>query len=197
MTMSEKDKNTIIIAVVALLILGIIMLGIKPGVTNLKETKAANAELSAKKDAMQTEIAALPNYNTQLDTAKNDYSATAARVFGDLTNDKIHDVVLDEIVKPLGLKVTGLTIGEVSNMGIAQYAVTTGEETAAGGPTEGTIKMANVTVNVTGTQAQVIALLDKMNEIEGIYLQSASFAATDGETPISIPFYMALADTFE
>ena len=61
--MSEKDKNTIIIAAIALLIFGICFLGIKPAFTNLQEARAKNAELSATKDGVT-----VSNYGYTSDT---------------------------------------------------------------------------------------------------------------------------------
>lgn len=194
MTMSEKDKNTIIIAVVALLILGIALLGIKPAFTSMKETKAKNAELSATKESMQTEINALPTYKTNLATAKSEYSATAARVFGDLDNDMIHDAVIDNFVTPLGLSISGLSIAGTNEQGMNYYKVST--EGGEGGASEGSIRMASVTADVYGSTDQVIALVDKINATEGTFLQSVSFANANNESAVSVVFTLVLSDTF-
>lgn len=193
--MSEKDRRTIIIAAVALLIFGIIFLGIRPAVTGIKEAREKNVELSAQKQAMETEINSLSTYKANLETAKTEYKTTSSRVFADLTNDKIHDEVIDKIVTPLGLSVTSLQITDAAEMGVAPYVVTA--EGATGGIAGGASKMAFVNVGVTGSQDQIIALVDQLNATEGIYLQSASFAASGEATVVNIPFYMVLSETFE
>ena len=88
--MSEKDKNTIIIAAVALLIFGLCFLGIKPAFTNLQEARAKNAELSATKQEMQTQINALPTLKTELEAAKAD----AEELYPDLNVDEIIDMIV-------------------------------------------------------------------------------------------------------
>ena len=193
--MSEKDKRTIIIAAVALLIFGIIFLGIRPAVTGIKEAKSKNVELSAQKQAMETEINSLSTYKANLEGAKAEYKTTSARVFADLTNDKIHDEVINNIVTPLGLTITSLQITDAAEMGVAPYII--GEEGATGGITAGASKVAFVNIGVTGSQDQIISLVDKLNVTEGIYLQSASFAASGEATVVNIPFYMVLSETFE
>ena len=192
--MSEKDKNTIIIAAIALLIFGIIMLGIKPGITNFKEAKAKNEELSATKQEMQTQINALPTLKTELEAAKADYATTAGRVYGDLTNDKIHDEVV-KMVQDLGLEITNFSVGDVAPMGISPYAVNDG--VGAGGVAEGSVKLANVTATVFGNNQQIISFIDYINKTEGLYLQTVSFSNVADATSASVPFYMVLADTFD
>lgn len=192
--MSEKDKKTIIIAAVALLIFGVIMLGIKPGIANLKEAKAKNAELSSQKQEMQTQIEALPTLKTQLETAKADYATTAARVYGDLTNDKIHDEVV-KMVQDLGLQITNFSVGEIAPMGVTPYSISEGS--GVGGVKEGTVKLASVNVAVFGNNQQIISFVDYLNKTEGLYPQSVSFSNSGESTSASIPFYMVLADTFD
>ena len=192
--MSEKDKKTIIIAAIALLIFGIIMLGIKPGIANLKEAKAQNAELSAKKQEMQTQIEALPTLKTELEAAKADYATTAARVYGDLTNDKIHDEVV-KMVQDLGLEITNFSVGNVAPMGITPYSINEG--VGVGGVSEGSIKLANVTVTVFGSNQQIISFIDYINKTEGLYPQNISFSNGGDATSVTVPFYMVLADTFD
>lgn len=195
MTMSQKDKNTIILAVVALLIFGICFLGIKPAFTNLKEAKAANTELSAQRDTMKTEIASLPTYKTNLDAAKANYDTTANRVFPDSDNDELHDIIVDKLVKPLGLQINSLSIVGRSTQSVATYS--TKDDAPMGGPTEGTINMASVSVSVYGTLDQLIAFVDELNTTEGIYFQGVGFANTAEPATISVSFEMVLADTFK
>lgn len=194
--MSEKDKKTIIIAAVALLILGICFLGIKPAFTNLKEAKAQNAELSAKKQEMQTEINSLPTYKTGLENAKVEYAKTTARAFGDLTNDKIHDEVV-AMAKNNGLEVTNFTVSDVTTGTINSYSVSEG--LGVGGVGEGTVKLANVSLIVSGSKDNVVKLADYMNKAEGIYVSSLSFGSdgTDGSTAANIQIEMLLADTID
>ena len=194
--MSEKDKKTIIIAAIALLIFGIIMLGIKPGITNLKEAKAQNAELSAKKQEMQTEINSLPTYKTGLENAKVEYAKTTARAFGDLTNDKIHDEVV-AMAKNNGLEVTNFTVSDVTTGTINSYSVSEG--LGVGGVGEGTVKLANVSLIVSGSKDNVVKLADYMNKAEGIYVSSLSFGSdgTDGSTAANIQIEMLLANTID
>ena len=194
--MSEKDKKTIIIAAVALLIFGICFLGIKPAFTNLKEAKAQNAELSAKKQEMQTEINSLPTYKTGLENAKVEYAKTTARAFGDLTNDKIHDEVV-AMAKNNGLEVTNFTVSDVTTGTINSYSVSEG--LGVGGVKEGTVKLANVSLIVSGSKDNVVKLADYMNKAEGIYVSSLSFGSdgTDGSTAANIQIEMLLADTID
>lgn len=194
--MSEKDKKTIIIAAVALLIFGICFLGIKPAFTNLKEAKAQNAELSAKKQEMQTEINSLPTYKTGLENAKVEYAKTTARAFGDLTNDKIHDEVV-AMAKNNGLEVTNFTVSDVTTGTINSYSVSEG--VGVGGVGEGTVKLANVSLIVSGSKDNVVKLADYMNKAEGIYVSSLSFGSdgTDGSTAANVQIEMLLADTID
>lgn len=194
--MSEKDKKTIIIAAVALLIFGICFLGIKPAFTNLKEAKAQNAELSAKKQEMQTEINSLPTYKTGLENAKVEYAKTTARAFGDLTNDKIHDEVV-AMAKNNGLEVTNFTVSDVITGTINSYSVSEG--LGVGGVGEGTVKLANVSLIVSGSKDNIVKLADYMNKAEGIYVSSLSFGSdgTDGSTAANIQIEMLLANTID
>ena len=191
--MSEKDKNTIIIAAVALLIFGIIMLGIKPGIANLKEAKAQNAELSATKEEMKNEIDSLPTYKTNLDNAKKNYASTAARVYGDLTNDKIHDEAV-AFATSCGLQVTSFSVNGATAGTIANYAVTDG--TGAGGRAEGTVNLADINISVFGSKDQIVSYIDKLNTTEGTFLQSVSFADSGENTAVSVVYTMVLSDTF-
>ena len=194
--MSEKDKKTIIIAAIALLIFGICVLGIKPAFTNLKEAKAQNAELSAKKQEMQTEINALPTYKTGLETAKVEYAQTTARAFGDLTNDKIHDEVV-AMAKANGCEVTNFTVSDVATGTINSYSVSEG--VGVGGVGDGSVKLANVSLIVAGSKDSVVKLADYMNKAEGIYVSALSFGAdgTDGATAANVQIEMLLADTID
>ena len=194
--MSEKDKNTIIIAAVALLIFGLCFLGIKPAFTNLKEAKAQNAELSATKQEMQTEINSLPTYKTGLENAKVEYAKTTARAFGDLTNDKIHDEVV-AMAKNNGLEVTNFTVSDVTTGTINSYSVSEG--LGVGGVGEGTVKLANVSLIVSGSKDNIVKLADYMNKAEGIYVSSLSFGSdgTDGSTAANIQIEMLLANTID
>lgn len=194
--MSEKDKKTIIIAAVALLIFGICFLGIKPAFTNFKEAKAQNAELSAKKQEMQTEINSLPTYKTGLENAKVEYAKTTARAFGDLTNDKIHDEVV-AMAKNNGLEVTNFTVSDVITGTINSYSVSEG--LGVGGVGNGTVKLANVSLIVSGSKDNVVKLADYMNKAEGIYVSSLSFGSdgTDGSTAANIQIEMLLANTID
>lgn len=194
--MSEKDKNTIIIAAIALLIFGICFLGIKPAFTSLQETKATNQELSAKKEEMKTEIAALPTYKTQLDTAKADYAQTTARAFDDLSNDKIHDEVVGMAVKQ-GLEVTNFSVADVTKGSIVAYSVNEGN--GVGGVGDGAVQIADVSIIVAGSKDKIVALADYMNKAEGIYVSSLSFGedGTDGATAANVQLKMLLADTID
>lgn len=192
--MSEKDKKTIIIAAVALLIFGICFLGIKPAFTNLKEAKAQNEELSATKQEMQTEINSLPTYKTNLENAKKDYSSTAARVYGDLTNDKIHDAVV-EFVSACGLQTTSFTVNSINTATVTPYSIKEG--TGVGGDGEGTVQLANITISVFGNKDQVVDLIDKINTTEGTYLQQVSFTDSGEATAVQVAYEMVLADSFD
>ncbi|MBR6003907.1 MAG: hypothetical protein IK068_04205 [Lachnospiraceae bacterium] len=194
--MTDKDKKTVIIAVIALLIFGIAFLGIRPAITGLKEERAKNVELSAQKEAMQTEINSLPTYKTNLETAKTNYNATAARAFADLPNDKIHDVVIDEIVKPTGLTVSNFRINNIDPMGILQYAPAV-DGVSNPSIAAGTTNLASISVDVSGTQEQVIALVDKLNATEGTFLQSVAITNSGEVNIVNVPFYMVLSETFE
>ncbi len=194
--MSEKDRNTIIIAVIALLIFGIGFLGIKPAFTGIKETKATNAELSAKKTEMETQINSLPSYKVQLETAKAEYAQTVARVYDDLTNDKIHDAVV-AFVNKQGLQVTNFSVSDIITGAVSGYTVSEGA--GVGGINEGSVQIATVSITVAGSKAQIIALADYMNKTEGIYVESISFGTegTDNSTAASIQLSMLLGDTIE
>lgn len=194
--MSEKDRNTIIIAAIALLIFGIAFLGIKPAFTGIKETKAANAELSAKKTEMETQINSLPTYKVQLETAKAEYAKTVARVYDDLPNDKIHDAVV-AMVNNKGLQVTNFSVSEVIPGTVNAYSIAEGA--GVGGIGDGSVQIATVSITVAGSKAQIVALADYMDKAEGIFVQSISFGSegTDNSTAASIQIAMLLGDTIE
>ncbi len=192
-TMSEKDKNTIIIAAIALLIFGLCFLGIRPAFTGLQEARAKNAELSATKKEMQTEINSLPTYKTNLENAKKEYASTSARVYGDLTNDKIHDEVV-EFISSCGLQTTSFSVNNVSTASVSQYAVTDGA--GSGGVSDGTVKLADINVSVFGSKDQIVSFVDKLNTTEGTFLQQVSFADSGENTTVSAVFTMVLSDTF-
>ena len=194
--MSEKDKKTIIIAAIALLIFGIGFLGIKPAYTGIQETKAANAELEAKKTEMETQINALPSYKVQLETAKAEYAKTVARVYDDLPNDKIHDAVV-AMVNNKGLQVTNFSVSEVIPGTVSTYAINEGY--GNGGVTEGAVQVVTVSITVAGSKAQIVALADYMDKAEGIFVQSISFGneGDDNSIAASIQIAMLLGDTIE
>lgn len=201
--MSANDKKLVIIAAALLLTFAICFFGIKPAVTGIVEAKGKIEELSAKKTEMSNEIAAIPTYEKGLETAKADYSKTADRVYGDLTNDKIHDAVVDTLVTPCGLTVSSFAISPspVTTAGIIPYAITkaeNGENVGAGGEDSNDPKtrMAHISINVAGTADQIITLIDKMNNDEGIYIENTSFTNSAESTTVSVSFYMVLSETF-
>lgn len=201
--MTGRDKVLIVIGVVVLLVAAIGLFGIKPAATKFSEARQQKAELSVKKTEMETEINALPTYQSQLDAAVADYMATANRVYGDLTNDKIHDAVINELVVASGLSPVSFSIANVSTYGVAPFAASSstadGQTANIGGATtsEGaTVRMANVTVNVFGTADQIITFLDRLNSDEGIYIQQASFANTAESTTVAVTFNMVLSETY-
>lgn len=201
--MSANDKKLVIIAAALLLTFAICFFGIKPSVTGIVEAKGKIDELSAKKTEMSNEIAAIPTYEKGLETAKADYTKTADRVYGDLTNDKIHDAVVDTLVTPCGLTITSFSISPspVTKTAISKYEVTVGdngENIGKGGETaeNANTRLAHITVNVSGTTDQIVTFIDKLNNDEGIYIQSTSFANSNEGTAVSVDFFMALSETF-
>lgn len=201
--MSANDKKLVIIAAALLLTFAICFFGIKPSVTGIVEAKGKIDELSAKKTEMSNEIAAIPTYEKGLETAKADYAKTADRVYGDLTNDKIHDAVVDTLVTPCGLTITSFSISPspVTKTAISKYEVTVGdngENIGKGGETaeNANTRLAHITVNVSGTTDQIVTFIDKLNNDEGIYIQSTSFANSNEGTAVSVDFFMALSETF-
>jgi len=194
MTMSEKDKNTLIIAVVALLIFGIAFLGIKPAFSSMKETKATNAELSAQKEEMKTEIESLPTYKANYEQAKVDYKATTDRIFPSHDNDELHDDIV-ALIREAGMTPASVNIADTTNMGMQYYVAT--EESSTGGVAEGDVKMVSISASAFGTQDQLIAFVDILNKNEGTYLQQVSFTESAEQSAYSVSFMMVLADTFE
>ncbi len=201
--MSANDKKLIIIAAALLLTFAICFFGIKPAVTGISEAKGKIEELSAKKTEMSNEIAAIPTYEKGYETAKADYAKTADRVYGDLTNDKIQDAVVDTLITPCGLSVTSFSISPspVTKTSISPYTVAAGENgenVGTGGESaeEANTRLAHITVNVSGTTDQIITFIDKLNADEGIYIQNTSFANSTEGTAVSVDFFMALSETF-
>ncbi|NLL63186.1 MAG: hypothetical protein GX241_02940 [Ruminococcaceae bacterium] len=199
--MTDREKKLAIIAAAVLLILGIIVLGIKPTITNIQEAWVEKEALAAKKTEMKTEITALPTYEKALDVAKADYAKVAERVYGDLTNDLIHDAVIDTLIVPCGLTVSSFTINSVQPTAVVPYTVIkdeTGRIIGTGGfsTEEPSIRMASVTVNVYGTADQIQTFVDVLNGKEGIFLQNTSFANTTSATSADVGFYMVLSETF-
>ena len=152
---------------------------------------------------MSNEIAAIPSYEKGLEAAKADYAKTADRVYGDLTNDKIHDAVVDKLVAPSGLSITSFSISPspVTKTSIAKYEVTVaenGENVGKGGESaeNANSKLAHITVSVSGTTDQIITFIDKLNADEGIYIQNTSFATSSEGTAVSVDFFMVLSETF-
>ncbi len=201
MTITEKDKKLLVIAGIFLVAVALILFVIQPGFTGFSENNAKIEPLKAQKETMKTEIEALPTYEAQLDTAIAEYNTVAARVYGDLSSDKIQDAVVNDLVAPCGLVTTNFTISGVTKMGIANYTVSKNESGAmvGVGGTSGdnaNIRLANITISVSGTNDQVISLLDKLNSTEGIYLQQTSFASATEGASVSVSFYMVLSETF-
>ena len=201
--MSANDKKLVIIAAALLLTFAICFFGIKPAVTGIVEAKGKIEELSAKKTEMSNEIAAIPSYEKGLEAAKADYAKTADRVYGDLTNDKIHDAVVDKLVAPSGLSITSFSISPspVTKTSIAKYEVTVaenGENVGKGGESaeNANSKLAHITVSVSGTTDQIITFIDKLNADEGLYIQNTSFATSSEGTAVSVDFFMVLSETF-
>lgn len=201
MTITEKDKKLLIVAGIFLVIVALLLFVVKPGFTSFNENKTKIETLKPQKENMEKEINSLSTYEAQLSAAIEEYNATAARVFGDLTNDKIQDTVVDGFVTPCGLTTTDFTISGVGKIGVSGYAVTTNEDgtiTGVGGTTSdnANVRLANITISVSGTNAQVISLLDKLNSTEGIFLQQTSLATATDNGAVSISFYMVLSETF-
>lgn len=199
--MTANDKKLLVIAVAFLLVFGIAFLGIRPAVNGIKAAKAKNEELSAKKTEMSNEIAATPTYKATLEAAKADYAKTSERIYGDLTNDRIHDAVIDTLVVPCGLSITNFTINSVAKLGILPYTVSKTEEGATvgqGGESaeNANVRLASVTVTVSGNADQITTFIDKLNADEGIYLQNASFTNSSEATSVPVSFYMVLSETF-
>ncbi len=201
MTITEKDKKLLVVGGIFLAVVALILFVIKPGFTGFSENNAKIDSLKTKKVEMKTEIDALPTYEAQLDTAVSEYNVVAARVYGDLSSDKIQDAVINDLVAPCGLVATNFTISGVNKSGVTPYSVTTdenGDKIGTGGiSTENAnVRLANVTISVSGSTEQVITLLDKLNSTEGIYLQQTSFATAAESAAVSISFYMVLSETF-
>ena len=200
--MTVRDKLVLAIGVIILIVAAIGIFGIKPAVSNLSDARKQKAELVVKKTEMETEINALPTYQSQLDAAVADYMATSERVYGDLTNDKIHDAVINELVIPSGLSPVSFSISNVSTYAVSNFALPAGgnDQTASvNGPVQSdssTVRMASITVNVFGTADQVITFLDRLNSDEGIYVQQASFANTAEGTTVAVAFNMVLSETY-
>lgn len=199
MELTAKDKKLIVIAGGLLLVLAIIMFGIKPGISGYMAGKDEKKALSEKKATMQTEINALPTYKIQLEDAVAEYNTTAGRVYGDLTNDKIHDSVVNDLVTPCGLTMTSFNINSVEKLPLAAF---TGKVDDQGNtevvlpPAESAVRVANVSINVFGTTDQIITLLDSMNNNEGIYLIQTSFSNGMEQTTTTVSFLMVLSETF-
>ena len=208
--MTAKDKKLVIIAAVALISLAILMFGIKPAITNFTEANGKKAQLKTQKQTMQTEINNIASYEGQLKVAVDEYNKTAARVYADLSNDQIHDAVVNELVTPSGLQITTLTIGAIDRINLGKYNpvaenpenVTADQATAEPAATQEQatnplVRAANISANVYGTQSQVIAFLDTLNADEGISLQQVSFVnSAEGGTSVTVTFYMVLRETF-
>jgi len=207
--MTAKDKKLVIIAATALIAIAVLMFGIKPAITNFTEANGKKAQLKTQKQTMQTEIANIPTYEGELQNKIAEYNQTAARVYGDLSNDQIHDAIVNELVTPAGLQITTLTIGSVDKITMATYNPAlanpenvSADEATAPAPTDPAatnplIRAANVTANVYGTQAQVVSFLDSLNTNEGISLQQVSFTNSDeGSVAVTVTFYLVLSETF-
>lgn len=197
--MSGNDKKLLVIGAALILVVAIAFFGIKPAFTKIGEAKDRNAELKAQKTSMETEIAAIPSYESTLVSAKAAYAEMANRVYGDLTNDKIHDAVIDDLVLPCGLSITDFTISGITRSGVMQYQTIkseTGDIIGQGGEAAGNVRLANISVNVFGTSDQIITFVDKLNSDEGIFLQNTSFANTAEGSAVTVTFYMVLSESF-
>lgn len=223
MTITEKDKKLLAVGGIFLVVVALVLFVIKPGFTSFSENNAKLKELKARKDTMQTEINALPTYEAQLKAAVEEYNAAAARIYPDLTADKVQDTVMADFVNKYSLSISNLTIAEPTDTMISKFvpksadssattapAATTDttaadttatdstatDSTAAAPTASGTIKLVNVSANISGSAENVIAMIDAMNAAEGVYIQQVSYTTDIEGTTASITFLMALSETF-
>lgn len=223
MTITEKDKKLLAVGGIFLVVVALVLFVIKPGFTSFSENNAKLKELKVRKDTMQTEIKALPTYEAQLKAAVEEYNATAARIYPDLTADKVQDTVMADFVNKYSLSISNLTIAEPTDTVISTFVPKSADSTAATAPATttdttaadttaadttatdpaaatpaapGTIKLVNVSANISGGAENVIAMIDAMNAAEGVYIQQVSYTTDTEGTTASITFLMALSETF-
>lgn len=218
MTITEKDKKLLAVGGIFLVVVALVLFVIKPGFTSFSENNAKLKELKVRKDTMQTEIKALPTYEAQLKAAVEEYNATAARIYPDLTADKVQDTVMADFVNKYSLSISNLTIAEPTDTVISTFVPKSADSTAATAPATttdttaadttatdpaaatpaapGTIKLVNVSANISGGAENVIAMIDAMNAAEGVYIQQVSYTTDTEGITASITFLMALSETF-
>lgn len=202
MTITEKDKKLLVIAGIFLVAVALILFVIQPGFTGFSENNAKIEPLKAQKETMKTEIEALPTYEANLKSAVDAYNTAAARIYGDLSADKIQDTVMSEYVNKYSVSISNLTISGTTSYAVARFANTTnenGDVIGAGGATNsdtGAIRLATITANISGTAANVIAVIDALNASDGVYVQQVSYSNVAEGTTANITFLMALSETF-
>lgn len=200
MTITEKDKKLLVVAGIFLAAIFLILFVIQPGFTKFSENNAKIETLKVQKETMQTEIEALPTYEANLKTAVDAYNAAAARIYADLTADKIQDTVMADFVDKYSVTISNLSISEPTYLAVSKFAVATSDDTtSANGTTvseSGSIKLATVTASVGGSPESIVAMIDAMNASEGIYIQQVSYSNVAEGTTASITFLMALSETF-
>lgn len=202
MTITEKDKKLLAVGGIFLAVVALILFVIKPGFSGFGENNAKIETLKTQKQTMKTEIDALPTYEANLKTAVDAYNTAAARIYGDLSADKIQDTVMSEYIDKYSVSISNFSISDTTNYAIARFSNTKnengdviGEGGAAISDTSG-IRLATITVNVSGTAANIISMIDAMNAAEGIYLQQVSYSSVAEGTAANITFLVALSETF-
>lgn len=200
--MSDQNKKTLIIVALVLLTILTIVFGIRPTITKIKDAKAENETLTARKTEMETEINNLPTYQANLKEAKKNYNDLADHVFKNMTVDEIHDEVVNNIVfDPLGLEINSLSIGNTSLSGITNYSVNDADRSAV--TLTGLAKLVTVNIGVKGKNIdEMINAVDYFNTTEAIFMTSGFTYAPEvrekgEESTMSFSLYLVMSDKYD
>ena len=170
-TITDRDKKLLFI----LLLILVFFLGyqfvITPSIDKYKETNKKNDSLVQQQENMKTQIANIDTYKSQLSTVKQNYKETSSKVFGDIREPGV-DQAITKLIADSGLSPSSFNIMEINNVTIKPYNIEIKD--GAGGvvaDTKSLVKVANIDIQATGTEANVLNAITSFDSTPGIHIQ--------------------------
>ena len=204
---SEKDKKTLYI----ILLVVIVFIGIKfiimPARNSYKEVKATNKTLVEQQDNMNSEIAKIDSYKKDLDIANNNYKKSTEKVFGDLKPSGI-DEAITKLIMETGLSPVALNITEINKVRIQAYVIPQAssqvgdsnqnntQEVSAGvvADPQALITAANIQITASGNEENIRGLAMAMSDSEGIHIQALDMTMSGESSTLKATISMVLSD---